>query len=70
MPTLTEQIHALDNPAATRLLRAFARANSTAEQSLALTSDIREGLEQSVAVTASAGVQSVRATWPAQRCFS
>lgn len=57
MPTLTEQIHELDNPTATRLLRAFARANSTTEPSLALTSDIREGLEQSVAVTASAGVQ-------------
>lgn len=56
MPTLTEQIHALDNPTANRLLRAFARANSTAEQSLALTSDIREGL-RSVAVTPSAGVQ-------------
>lgn len=39
MPTLTEQIHALDDTTATRLLRAFARANSTAEQSLALTSD-------------------------------
>ena len=57
MPTLTEQIHALDNATATRLLRAFARANSATEPSLALTSDIREGLEQSVAVTASAGVQ-------------
>ena len=56
MPTLTEQTHELDNTTATRLLRAFARANSTAEQSLALTSDIREGLEQSVAVTPSAGV--------------
>jgi hypothetical protein len=57
MPTLTEQIHALDNTTATRLLRAFARANSTAEQSLALTSDIREGLARSVTVTPSAGVQ-------------
>jgi hypothetical protein len=56
MPTLAEQIHALDDPTATRLLRAFARANRTTEPSLALTSEIREGLEQSVAVTASAGV--------------
>ena len=40
MPTLTGQIHALDNTTAARLLRAFARANSTAEQTLALTSDI------------------------------
>jgi hypothetical protein len=51
MPTLEQQIEALDDTTAARLLRVFARANSATEQGLALTADLKEGLEKCADVT-------------------